>query len=586
MAQAHRPLRRLGPGSSRSRFWPGWRCSVDAIFKSSATYDEVAYLSVAARWWRTGDQAEITRMGSPLTFWKLQQVPVLWLLDHMGRRDWIDDPIGHQRELLPLVRLGSLWIWLVALGTDGRVEPQSHGPRAMALAAWLFALSPNLIAHGALATMELPLVAATTAMFWFFWRFLRLESMALVLGEPLRPAAWLFRASSRRSCFRRSWPLSGGSRAGKAESAAACRLTCAGRCRGCLRSCCSCCSPTSLSPGLRGFRSAPLRDSIRASRNGSVTRRHRMVAPAVRNSAPARLGRICDPDAPSGLRRTQLPLGRAADEGLVVLLPRGPGGQGAAWLLAPGRPPGWRSARGQRSRERRRQSHGNLLPLIFLLFLSITAVGSSRNYGVRYLLPLAPLAIVWVSALAESRAIVAASCRCRRAGRLRGRGGGNPSLRAHVLQHPGGRADRGAPHPRGLQSRLGPGAQVALSASSTSGPISATVTFYYFGDTDPAYYGVAGRCSRDQCRRRPVALTGPGHGGNTVSRRFGVASMGPVGPAGFFRDLDQLEPVRLTDDTTIAIYRTAEPAMRDGETTVGEQRACQSREVQCHEARL
>ena len=42
----------------------------------------------------------------------------------------------------------------------------------MALAAWLFALSPNLIAHGTLATMELPLVAATTAMFWFFWRFL------------------------------------------------------------------------------------------------------------------------------------------------------------------------------------------------------------------------------------------------------------------------------------------------------------------------------------------------------------------------------------------------------------------------------
>ena len=49
---------------------------------------------------------------------------------------------------------------------------RSHGPRAMALAAWLFALSPNLIAHGALATMELPLVAGITAMFWFFWRFL------------------------------------------------------------------------------------------------------------------------------------------------------------------------------------------------------------------------------------------------------------------------------------------------------------------------------------------------------------------------------------------------------------------------------
>ena len=28
------------------------------------------------------------------------------------------------------------------------------------------------VAHGALATMELPLVAGTTGMFWFFWRFL------------------------------------------------------------------------------------------------------------------------------------------------------------------------------------------------------------------------------------------------------------------------------------------------------------------------------------------------------------------------------------------------------------------------------
>ena len=46
----------------------------DTCRSNSATYDEIAYLRVAARWWRTGDQDEITRMGSPLTFWKLQQV--------------------------------------------------------------------------------------------------------------------------------------------------------------------------------------------------------------------------------------------------------------------------------------------------------------------------------------------------------------------------------------------------------------------------------------------------------------------------------------------------------------------------------
>ena len=29
---------------------------IDSLRQSSATYDEVAYLRVAARWWRTGDQ--------------------------------------------------------------------------------------------------------------------------------------------------------------------------------------------------------------------------------------------------------------------------------------------------------------------------------------------------------------------------------------------------------------------------------------------------------------------------------------------------------------------------------------------------
>src|SRR5262245_4969740 len=77
----------------------------DSIGRSSATYDEVFYLKVAARWWRTGAQDAITRVGSPLTFWKLQQAPVLWALDRAGRGGWVDDPIGHQRELLPLVRL-------------------------------------------------------------------------------------------------------------------------------------------------------------------------------------------------------------------------------------------------------------------------------------------------------------------------------------------------------------------------------------------------------------------------------------------------------------------------------------------------
>ena len=55
------------------------------IRENSATYDEVAYARIACRWWRSGDQAEITRMGSPVTFWKWQAAPALAVLDATGR---------------------------------------------------------------------------------------------------------------------------------------------------------------------------------------------------------------------------------------------------------------------------------------------------------------------------------------------------------------------------------------------------------------------------------------------------------------------------------------------------------------------
>ncbi len=111
-------------------------------------------------------------MGSPLTFFKLQQAPALWMLDRAGFGRLLDDPEAHQEALLPLVRLGAIWVWVVALGLTAWWAYREHGPRAMVFAAWLFALSPNLIAHGALVTMELPLVAGAAGMYVFWSRFL------------------------------------------------------------------------------------------------------------------------------------------------------------------------------------------------------------------------------------------------------------------------------------------------------------------------------------------------------------------------------------------------------------------------------
>ena len=90
----------------------------------------------------------------------------------MGRGSLIDDPIRRQAELLPLVRAGAALDLARGPWSDGRWSRRLYGPRAMVLAAWLFTLSPNLIAHGALVTMELPLVACVTGMLFLFWSFL------------------------------------------------------------------------------------------------------------------------------------------------------------------------------------------------------------------------------------------------------------------------------------------------------------------------------------------------------------------------------------------------------------------------------
>ena len=84
------------------------------------------------------------------------------------------------------------------------------------------------------------------------------------------------------------------------------------------------------------------------------------------------------------------------------------------------------------------------------------------------------------------------------------------------------------------------------------------LTLYYFGDTDPACYGVEGTAhivnAVDDQSRLP--------GIQTVTTCYLAVSAslqwGPWGPPGFFRRLDSIAPFRMTDDTTIAIYRTAD----------------------------
>ena len=516
-----------------------------SAWSTSATYDEVAYLKIAARWWRTGDQSEITRMGSPLTFWKLQQAPTLFLLDWAGWGAPIDDPEVRQAELLPILRTGALWVWLAAFTVTAGWSRRLYGPRAMALAAWLFALSPNLLAHGALVTMELPIVATSAGVMFFFWRFLR--------------------DGGRRDFW---------------ASAACCGLAFA------------CKSTAALWPPILGL--AWLVDEIRNQRVGPVASARRVVPRMAGFVAVVLLVDLVvtgfavlptSHSAGGGHPAVEARLGRwpalarVVSKAIEVPVPqdwvgfatqvRHQRSGGPSYLLGERRTRGWWyyylvalavkvplafwAAAAVRARlPDARGSKAWVLPFVIGAFLAVTAAGSSRNYGVRYLLPVAPLAIVWVSALAGRNDWRRSLVWLAVVGQGIAVGAVHPNELTYFNLLAGGRnggrgvlADSNLDWGQGLK---------ALARLQDDRPEFRDLTFYYFGDTDPRFYGVSGE--------RYVVDAGERHPGLppelSASTRFVAVSAslqyGPWGPPGYFRALDGLRPVASTDDTTIAVY--------------------------------
>ena len=188
------------------------------------------------------------------------------------------------------------------------------------------------------------------------------------------------------------------------------------------------------------------------------------------------------------------------------------------------------------------RSYNALLPLVFFLYLAITAVGSSRNYGVRYLLPLAPLAIVWVSAVGERCRAVSKRVRVLAWTAVVAGLGGYVFAVAGVHPHELTYFNALAGGPRGGRRILadsnldwGQGLK-SLARLQRQQPELADITLYYFGDTEPMHYGCGGTLSRDQCRRRPFHASRSRRGGNPLSGRLGVAPMGPLGPARILSD--------------------------------------------------
>ncbi len=530
-----------GPGA-----WPGIVVAVaaavglglaaHAALVSSATYDESAYLRIAADWWRTGSSVEMTRMGSPSTFFKLQAGPAFLALERLGLGAMIDRPAEHESTLLPVVRVGSLWIWLAAFGLTVGWSRLAHGPRAMAMAAVLFAAGPNLLGHGSLATMEMPLVATTAAAWLLFWIFLR---------------------TGRVRWF--------------AASAAACGLAF------------SCKFTAALYPPILGLvwlvdrrRKGDGRLVRVASRVGVGMTTYVLILLAsdlaatgfavVRPSA----SRGDHPSVPASLGwllETPIPQDWVGFALQVNHQRRG----GTSYLLGARSPDGWWyyypvaraaklplgclvlvAARAWMTARERSARRDWILPTMLALFLLAAMAGSRRNYGVRYLLPMAPAAIVWISRLAEGRG----AWRWAVGLGLAMQGVALASVHPHELSF-FNRAAGGTIGGRRLLADSNLDWGQGLRALARIEGRFPSLTLFYFGDTDPARYGVraesyvitATSTSRPLPRRLRVA-----------TRHVAVSASlqhGPWGPEGYFRDLDRLRPAAFTDDGTIAIYDVA-----------------------------
>jgi hypothetical protein len=545
------------PAESRVCLWlvvvaalVGVGLMVDTLSRSSATFDEVLYLNVAATWWRTGVQDVITRAGTPLTFWKLQQTPMLWLLDRLGHGSWIDDPRSHEATLLPLARSSALWIWLAALSLTAYWSRLLYGPRAMAVAAWWFALSPNLLAHGTLVTMELPIVAATTATSLLFWVFLRTgDRRAFFASAAVAGLAWSckYTAVLIPPIFAILWSL----RRWRDGERGLARMA------------------TRVVGGMVMFMAVMAISDV-------VLTGGAMLAPSERSGSHPSIDGKYGPTV-AGLMRllyeTPIPQDFAGFAHQFHLQTSSVTG----YLFGERREAGWwyyylvatavkvpllfflvLVGRAALDRRIKSPSSGSdwMLPVTIVVFLAIASIGSKRNIGFRYLLPIAPLAIIWISGLAWggrwSRLLVGAG--------LVGQALAVVAIHPYELSYfnelaggpLGGRhilADSNLDWGQGLKP---------LVRLQREQPEFRDLTLYYFGASDPARYGFVGRYYRfkgwEEVKDLPRMLSPE----TTYLAVSASVQWGPFGPEGYFRELVRLKPVRLTDDTTIAIYRTSE----------------------------
>ncbi len=534
---------------------------IHAAWASSATYDEVTYLEVATTWWRTGSEETISRMGSPLTFWKLQQAATLWLLDRSGFGGLIDQPIEEQATLLPILRIGALWIWICTLVLTTFWGRSLYGPKAGFVAATLFVLSPNLLAHAGLITMELPLVLGWLAATILFSRFLETGRRRWFLGSGLIAGVTFsckFTTVILPIVLGLAWLVTSIYRDGRERSLS--------QWIGAL---------LRIGLGMIGYGVLMLGADLVITGGALIT-----FSPRVGEVHPTLSNRFGAPwdQLMITLIETPLPQDWVAFGNQLRMQRSG----GLSYLFGERRMQGWwyyylvalavkvplglllffgtRTVNAIRQREWRQPTIPGIICVTTIGFLIlITALASSRNYGVRYLLPTFPFAILWISGLVSKSRITTWITILGLTMMTVAVATTHPHYLSFFNQLAGGTkggrlilADSNLDWGQGARS---------LARLQQESPKYRDLTFYTFGNTDPSYYGVVGRCYVIDAHGPPDNIPPEIEADTTYVPVSASLQHGPWSPAGYFQLLDRLEPACYTDDVSIAIYQTDQTAV-------------------------
>lgn len=138
-----------------------------AATRLGATFDEPFYIKAGLTSWRTGSNKLLMRAGTMTLPVDVQTLPV-FLWEQLRGQPF--DPEADLHTVLPVARAANLVFWWLLLAYAMRLGRTFGGAWGGRLAVALPACDPNLLAHAALATTDIAIVACVLVLVYHFWR--------------------------------------------------------------------------------------------------------------------------------------------------------------------------------------------------------------------------------------------------------------------------------------------------------------------------------------------------------------------------------------------------------------------------------